>query len=352
MGRQSNHTVSCDLKGLELMLNLKEISIECCLSELWHSRDDVHVEMTEMLVTEEGDRWIDVSTVIKDESYIDWDEPAIEVYDFPVSMLQTLVIYPKSPPTLGEDQDDVITRTLRFSQAATRLHYLRSLSILGAEILVESLGRILRKCPELELLEVALCFTYAGWFPNGLWQYFERGHRLIDARIQGAELEWLPYLRSCRRLGLPSCRMCQQGFSPNSSMVAYVAAECTVPIDLEELMLDLIITDVRTCTEANSVIEFIKLNTTEQTRITITTSKDPRYSDSLGIPEIDASELSDDSDDSYDSDSNGHSPVGEKSADRGESADREGMTPEQRKEMRRAHKAILRYAASERARWS
>jgi hypothetical protein len=359
MGRRSNRTVSCDLKGLELMLNLKEISIECCPSEFWGIRGNVRVEMTELLRSEEGDRWVDVRTVLKDVGFIDWDEPMMEMRDFPISALKKLVIYPTTPPMHKQDQEDRTISALR-SKHVDRLNDLRSLSILGAEITVESLGLILLDCPEIETLDVDLCFAWVSWFPDEVLGYIKREHRLTDARIQGAELDWLPYLRRCKRLLLPFCRchVGEQAFSPIPSLVARVAAECTVPINLEELMLDLIVTDIRTCTEADSVIEFIKINTTEQTRITITTSKDPRDSDSLGSPESELSELSDDSDDDNDSESNGHSADSEGSADGGQSnssgnsADSEEMTPEQREEMKKAHKAILRYAASERARWS
>jgi hypothetical protein len=240
------------------------------------------------------------------------------------------------------------------------LNDLRSLSILGAEITVESLGLILLDCPEIETLDVDLCSAWANWFPDRLLDYIEREHRLTDARILAAELDWLPYLRRCKKLVLPSCRcrIGEQAFSPTPSLVARVAAECTVPVNLEELNLDLLITDITTCTEANAVIEFIKTNTTEQTRITITASKDPRDDDSLGTSEITLSQLDGDSDDSDDSDSDGHSAdnkecAGSDDRDSSEdSADIEDMSPAQRKEMRRAHKAILRYAASERARWS
>lgn len=359
MGRQSNRTVSCDLEGLELMLNLKEISIECCPSECWDTRGDAHVEMTERLGTEEGDRWIDVRTVIKDESFINWDEPAIEVYNFPVSALRKLVIYPTTPPTHREDEDDRVVRTL-CSWHIDRLNGLRSLSILGTEITVECLGLILLDCPELEMLEVDLCFAWVSWFPGNLLRYIQREHRLTIARIQGAELDWLPYLRRCKRLVLPSCRcrIGEQAFSPTPSLVARVAAECTVPINLEELNLDLLITNITTRSEANAVIEFVKINSTEQTRINITASRDPRDSDSLGTSEITLSQLNGDSDDSDDSDSNGHSAdskecAGSDDRDSSEdSADIEDMSLAQRKEMRRAHKAIFRYAASERARWS
>jgi hypothetical protein len=367
ISRQSGRAVSWDLEGLELMLNLKEISIECCPSEFWGTRrrGSDHVEMTERLSTEEGDRWLNVRTVIEDESIIDWDEPSIDMYDFPISALTKLVIYPTTPSTFRadlDDRDDRNDRTIRtlYSRDVDRLRDLQSLSILGEKITVEILGFILVDCPELRMLEVDLCSAWANWFPDRLLDYIEREHRLTDARILAAELDWLPYLRRCKKLVLPSCRcrIGEQAFSPTPSLVARVAAECTVPVNLEELNLDLLITDITTRSEANAVIEFIKTNTTEQTRITITASKDPRDDDSLGTSEITLSQVDGDSDDSDDSDSDGHSAdnkecAGSDDRDSSEdSADIEDMSPAQRKEMRRAHKAILRYAASERARWS
>jgi hypothetical protein len=257
----------------------------------------------------------------------------------PVSVLHGLVLHKLVIYPMAHKGDEAIQRLCPWPIGS--LKDLRTLSILGKKVSTGTLSRIMHQCPQLERLEARL--DCIGRSSGLLLNYIAGEHHLTNVELQGAELRWLHHFRRCRRVVLSSCPMAEYGYPLWPSFVAHVTKICSGPINLEELNLGLIITDVRTCAQANSVIEYIKLNTTEQTRITITASKDSRDSDSPGTPEITLSQLSDDGDDSDSSND---------SADSGESTDREKMTPEQRKEMKRAHKAILRYAASERARWS
>jgi hypothetical protein len=206
----------------------------------------------------------------------------------------------------------------------TRLRGLRNLYIKDQDICAETLQMILYQCPELEQVEVSLS---SDPYDDGLLEALSWNSSLIDVTLSGnAKIEWLPFLRRCKRVSLLSLREVDgERFSPPSVLVCWNVSQWedldythrhNLDLDnvyLEDLTLDLPISGVRTCLRADTLVRFIKTNTKDQTRVHLNVTGAKVDFVVRGISDED------------DDDGSGGDV-----------------------EMMRAHRAILRYAADER----
>jgi hypothetical protein len=340
------------LEGIRHMPNLEWISIECCPSNFLDPKLNlepsirVHVERREIYKV--GLRRITVKSrargkIRRWDWETLWDPQAMRLLkDDPTSasqrlrsrqaVLDTITIWPSERAAIEEEEDtddidlwvDPVIQSLRHWKMNTRLRGLRNLYIKDQDICAETLQMILYQCPELEQVEVSLS---SDPYDDGLLEALSWNSSLIDVTLSGnAKIEWLPFLRRCKRVSLLSLREVDgERFSPPSVLVCWNVSEWedldythrhNLDLDkvyLEDLTLDLPISGVRTCLQADTLVRFIKTNTKDQTRVHLNVTGAKVDFDVRGITDED------------DDDGSGRDV-----------------------EMMRAHRAILRYAADER----
>ncbi|KAG7529193.1 hypothetical protein FFLO_05747 [Filobasidium floriforme] len=338
------------LKGIRYMPNLRWISIECCPSDLLdpklNLKPSIRVRVERKEIYQVGPRRIEVTSRAKGQIRrwdweTLWDPQAMQLKDDPSSafqrwskqaVLDTITIWPSERAAIEEEEDtdddfgvDPVIQSLRHWKMDTRLSRLRDLYIKDQDICAETLQMILRQCPMLEQIEVSLSSDSREAEDYGLLQDLTGRWSLIDVTLRGnAKIEWLPFLRRCKRVSLLSLREVDgERFSPPSVLRCWNVSEWedlyneyNLDLDrvyLEDLTIDLPISGVRTCLQADTLIRFIKTNTTDQTRVHLNVAGSKVDFDVKGVTDED------------DDDGSGRDV-----------------------EMIRAHRAILRYAAQER----
>jgi hypothetical protein len=185
----------------------------------------------------------------------------------------------------------------------------------------------------LEQIEVSLSSDSREAEDYGLLQDLTGRWSLVDVTLRGnAKIEWLPFLRRCKRVSLLSLREVDgERFSPPSVLVCWNVSEWEDldythrhnldldKVSLSDLCIDLPISGVRTCLQADTLIRFIKTNTTDETRVhlNVTGAKVDFDFEVKGVDDEDDDDL---------------------------------KVSGRDVEMARAHRAILRYAAEQRER--
>jgi hypothetical protein len=153
---------------------------------------------------------------------------------------------------------------------------LRELDILKGFVPLEWVSEILEACPILERLVAEIYRSrplndsvhHIRAWNSSLNIFLQRCGILKAAAILGADLAWLPYFTQCKRLYF-KC------LAPDSDLPRTVIEAPHQTVNrLEVLFVDLSLPKFETRSELKSTFAIIKRNTTERTRITVSTPFD------------------------------------------------------------------------------